>query len=50
MFEIMLAIALALGSAMPKNTVSNTNGSTIVTQDTGGDDGHFPPVTPPPIP
>jgi hypothetical protein len=44
----MLAIFMAIGSAMPNDAVSNTNGSTIVAQDTGGDGSHIPPTPPPP--
>jgi hypothetical protein len=48
MFEIIIAILMACGSAMPTNMTSTTNDSTIVAQDTGGENGHFPPGTPPP--
>jgi hypothetical protein len=53
MFEIMLAMLLAVASAMPKNMVSNTNDTTILAQDSVGDGIHIPPGTPPlpyPIP
>lgn len=43
----MLAILLAVGSAMPKNMVSSTNDSTIVTS-VDGDGTHVPPTIPPP--
>jgi hypothetical protein len=50
MFAIMLAILLAVGSAMPKKLIPYPNSSTVTTQDGGGDGTHVPPGTPPPPP
>lgn len=52
MFEILVAILLALGCPVPPN-LPHGPGTVFTTQDdgdTGGNTGHIPPGTPPPPP
>ncbi|MXV50332.1 hypothetical protein GS399_05055 [Pedobacter sp. HMF7647] len=50
MFEIFVAILLALGSSVSAPKTSSDSKPTVLNVDTGGEGGHIPPTPPPPPP
>jgi hypothetical protein len=51
MIQIMIALFLAFACPGSSQSANTNTGTTVVAQDTGGDNGHVPPGdTPPPPP